>query len=94
MSPFEALYGRKFIVPISWDNPMKNFTFGQDLLREMEQELIRIRNNLKASQDKKKIYTYSKRTHKEFKVGDHVYIRVNPKIISLRMGTCAKLSHR
>jgi hypothetical protein len=43
-------------------------------------------------QDKKKSYVDRKRTHKEFKVGDHVYIRVKHKRISLRMGTCAKLA--
>jgi hypothetical protein len=29
---------------------------------------------------------------REFKVGDHVYLRVRPKKISLRMGACAKLT--
>jgi hypothetical protein len=47
---------------------------------------------LKVSHDRKKSYADSKRTHKEFKVGDHVYLRVKPKKSSLRMGTCAKLA--
>jgi hypothetical protein len=44
--------------------------------------------------DRQKSYADRNRTHKEFKVGDHVYIRVKPKRSSLRMGTCAKLSPR
>jgi len=56
--------------------------------------VTRINKNLKVAQQRQKIYADSKRTHKEFKVGDHVYIRVKPKRISLRMGTCAKLSPR
>jgi hypothetical protein len=58
----------------------------------MEQAMIKIRKNLKVAQDRKKSYADNKRTHKEFKVGDHVYLRVKPKRRSLRMGTCAKLA--
>ena len=32
--------------------------------------------------------------HREFNVGDHVYLRVRPKKSSLKLGTCAKLSPR
>jgi len=32
--------------------------------------------------------------HKEFKVGDHVYLRVKPKKRSLKLGGCAKLAPR
>ena len=30
----------------------------------------------------------------EFKVGDHVYLGVNPNKISLKLGSCAKLASR
>jgi ribosomal protein L21E len=62
------------------------------MLKEMEHEVVKIKQNLKVAQKRKKSHADNKRTHKEFKVGDHVYIRVNPKRSSLRMGTCAKLS--
>jgi hypothetical protein len=52
MSPFRALYGRKCRVPISWDNPVDRITLGPNLLKEMEQVVIKIRHNLKATQDK------------------------------------------
>jgi hypothetical protein len=94
MSPFEVLYGRKCRVPISWDNPVDKITLGPELLKEMEQAMIKIRQNLKVAQDRQKSYADSKRTHKEFKVGDHVYLRVKPKRSSLRMGMCAKLAPR
>ena len=32
--------------------------------------------------------------HREFSVGDHVYLRVKEKKISLKLGICAKLSPR
>jgi hypothetical protein len=79
MSPFEALYGRKCNTPVSWDNPADRAVVGPDLLREMEEKMVKIKNNLKASQDRKKIYANKGRTHKEFKVGDHVFLKVKEK---------------
>jgi hypothetical protein len=76
----------------SWDSPVDKITLGPKLLKEMEHAMVKIRLNLKVSQDKKNNYAYSKRTHREFKVGDHVYLRVKPKRSSLRMGMCAKLA--
>ena len=35
-----------------------------------------------------------KRVHKEFKIGDHVYLRVKPRKISLKLGICAKMEPR
>jgi hypothetical protein len=37
-------------------------------------------------------YEKNKRTHKDFKVVDHVYLQVKPKKSYLIMGTCAKLA--
>jgi hypothetical protein len=54
--------------------------------------MIKIRQNLKIAQDRQNSYADNKITHKEFKVGDHVYLRVKPKRSNLRMGTYAKLA--
>ena len=64
------------------------------MLKEMEQEIVNIKNNLKASQDRKKSYAYFKMVQKEFKVGDHVYLGVKPRKSSLMLGSCAKLEAR
>jgi hypothetical protein len=50
MCPFEALYGRKCNTPVSYDNPIDRAVVGPDLLREMEEKMIKIKKNLKASQ--------------------------------------------
>jgi hypothetical protein len=52
MSPFEALYGRKCNRPVSWDNPTDREVVGLDLLREMEEQMIKIKQNLKDAQDR------------------------------------------
>jgi hypothetical protein len=74
MSPFEALYGRQCNIPISWNNPVDRVTIGPDMLKEMEQQVIQIRQNLKIAQDRQKSYADRKRTPREFKAGDHVYL--------------------
>jgi hypothetical protein len=47
---------------------------------------------MKIAQDRKKSYADKNRTPREFKVGDHAYLRIRPRRSSLRMGTCAKLA--
>jgi hypothetical protein len=94
MSPFESLYGRQWKIPIRWSNRVDRITIGPNMLKEMEQQVIQIRKNLKIAQDRKKRYVDKKRTPREFKTGDHVYLRVRPRKSSLRMGACAKLAPR
>jgi hypothetical protein len=69
-------------------------TIGPDMLKEMEQQVIQIKQNLKTAQDRQKSYADRKRTHREFKTGDHVYLRIRPRKSSLRIGAWAKLAPR
>jgi exosome complex RNA-binding protein Rrp4 len=41
-----------------------------------------------------KRYANKNRTHKEFKVGDHVFLKVKANRSSLRLGNCSKLAAR
>jgi hypothetical protein len=91
-SPFEVLYGRKCRVSISLDSLVEKITLGPELLKEMEEAIVKIKQNFKIAQDRHKSYVNSKRTPREFKVGDHLYLQVKTKRISLRMGMCAKLA--
>ena len=65
---------------------------GTEFLKKMEEKMIKIKKNLKASQDRKKIYVDKNRTHREFKVGDHVFLKVKASRSSLRLGNCSKLA--
>jgi hypothetical protein len=94
MSPFEALYGRKCSTPVIWDNPADREVVGPDFLREMEEQMIKIKKNLKATQDRKKIYVDKGKTHREFKMGDHVFVKVKSNRSSLKLGNCSKLATR
>ena len=93
MSPCEALYRRRCRTLVTWDNSVNRIFLGPKLLKEMEQEVAKIMQNLKANQDRQKSYADKHRLH-EFSVGDHVYIRVKPRKSSLKPRICAKLSFR
>ena len=60
----------------------------------MEHEVAKIRQNLKASQDRHKSYADKHIVHRDFSVGDHVYLRVRPRKSFLKLGSCGKLSPR
>ena len=52
------------------DNPVNRVVLGPELLKEMEQEIVNIRQNLKAAQDRQKSYADKHRVNREFSVGD------------------------
>ena len=79
---------------VTWDNPVNRVVLGPELLKEMEQEVVKIRHNLKATTDRKKSYVDKHRVNRYFSVGDHVYLRVREKKSSLKLVSSAKLSLR
>jgi hypothetical protein len=68
MSPFESLYGRKCSTPVSWDNSTYRVLLGPEMLKEMEDEMVKIKQNLKVAQYRQKVYADNNRTTREFKV--------------------------
>ena len=94
MSLYEALYGRRCRTPVTWDNPVNRVVLHLELLKDMEQEVVKIRQNLKAAQNRQKSYADKHRVNKEFSVGDHVYLIAMENKSSLKLGSCAKLSPR
>lgn len=51
MSTFEVLYGNKCNIPIRWTNPVEYITLGPYMFKEMEQEVVKNRQNLKVAHD-------------------------------------------
>ena len=49
MSPFEALYGRRCKTPVSWDNPIDRVMVGHEMLKDVGEQVVRIRQNLKVA---------------------------------------------
>jgi len=54
MSPFEALYGRKCRTPLMWSEVGERSYFGPECIQEAEEQVAKIRENLKAAQSRKK----------------------------------------
>jgi hypothetical protein len=79
---------------VSWDNPTDRIIVGPKFFTEMEDQMIKIKKNSKDSQDRQKHYANKKITHIEFKVGDHVFLKVKSNRSSLKLGSCTKLAAR
>jgi hypothetical protein len=78
MTPFEFLYGRKYRIPLFWNEPGENQIFGPDILREAERQVQMVRENLKLAQSRQKNYTDNRRRELRFQVGNFVYLKVSP----------------
>jgi hypothetical protein len=79
---------------MSLDNPTDRTVFGPELLLEMEEQMVKIRHNLKVAQDMQKRCANKGRNQREFKVGDHVFLKVKVKPSSLNLRKCSKLAMR
>jgi hypothetical protein len=92
MSPFEALYGRKCNTPMIWDNLADRVVLGLEFLKDMEDQMFKIKKNLKVAQDRHKFYADKNKIAREFKVGEYVLLKVKTKKISLKLGSSTKLT--
>jgi hypothetical protein len=52
MNSFVELYGRKCNTSVSWDEPTDRVVVGPELIKEMEEHMMKIKQNLKAYQEK------------------------------------------
>jgi hypothetical protein len=78
MSPFEVLYGRRCHTPLNWIELGEKVIFGPDHVEEAEATIRHIQDNLRAAKSRQETYVNKRRRPLEFKVGDHVYLRVSP----------------
>ena len=94
MAPFEALYGRRCRIPLSWSQTGERKIFGPELVVEAEEKVKVIQANLRAAQSQQKSYFDKRREPLKFSVGDHVYLRVSPTRGVQRFGVKGKLAPR
>ena len=64
MSPFEALYGRKCNTLVRWDNPTDRVVLGPELLKDMEDQMVKIKKNLNATQYRQRSYADKNKTNR------------------------------
>jgi hypothetical protein len=94
MSPFEALYGRLCRTPLSWSESGERVIFGPNIVTEAEEKVKQIQANILVAQSRQKSYTNKRRSPLEFKVGNHIYLRVSPMKGVHRFGIKGKLAPR
>ena len=94
MSPFEALYGRKCRTPLLWSEVGEREFFGPTSIEEAEENVAKVRENLKAAQSRQKSYADKRRRDLSFEEGDHVYLKVSPLRGTKRFHVKGKLAPR
>jgi hypothetical protein len=68
--------------------------FGPDVLRNEEEQVRMIRDNLRVAQSRQKSYADTHRRELSFKVGDYVYLKVSPIRNVRRFNMKGKLAPR
>ncbi|WVZ63997.1 hypothetical protein U9M48_013583 [Paspalum notatum var. saurae] len=93
-SPFEALYGRRSRTPLFWNQTGEKQVFGPDFIRDAEQQIKMVRENLRVAQSRQKRYADVRRRDLIFKVDDFVYLKVSPMRGIRRFNVKGKLAPR
>jgi len=94
MAPFEALYNRKCISPLCWDKVGEGKHLGPDVVVQAVNKIRTIQEHLHTVHDRQKSWADTNRRPLEFKVGEHVFLRISPTKRLIRFGARGKLSLR
>ncbi|GJU05661.1 putative reverse transcriptase domain-containing protein [Tanacetum coccineum] len=93
-APFEALYGRKCRSHVLWAEIGESMLIGSKLVQEMTDNVVLIKEKLKAARDRQKSYAENRRKPLEFEVKDQVLLKVLPWKGVIRFGKKGKLAPR
>ncbi|GJR27771.1 putative reverse transcriptase domain-containing protein [Tanacetum coccineum] len=93
-APFEALYERKYRSPVIWTEVGESQLIGSEIMQEMTEKIIQIKERLKTARSRQKSYADKRRKSLEFQVGDRVLLKVSPWKGVVRFGKKGKLVPR
>ncbi|GJW16430.1 reverse transcriptase domain-containing protein [Tanacetum coccineum] len=93
-APFEALYGRKCRSHVLWAESKEGSLIGPELVLQMTDKVVLIKENLKAARDRQKSYADKRHKPLEFEVGDRVLLKVSPWKGVMRFRKKGKLAPR
>ncbi|WVZ59125.1 hypothetical protein U9M48_009318 [Paspalum notatum var. saurae] len=91
---FEALYGRRCRTPLHWNQPGEKQVFGPDIIKEAEEQMQVVRENMRVAQSRQKSYADHRRRDLSFEVGDYMYLKVSPMRRLRRFKVKGKLAPR
>jgi hypothetical protein len=92
MAPFDALYGCRCRTPLNLSEAAERTLFGPDLVKDAEERVHVIRENLKMAHMRQKSYNDKGTAPRHFEVGDYVYLKVSPTKGVQRFGVKGKLA--
>ena len=75
-----------------WTEVEESSITGPDLIRDTSEKVSLIRQRLLTAHSRQKSYASVRRRPLEFEVGDHVFLKVTPKMRVVRFGNRRKLS--
>ncbi|MCO5550091.1 hypothetical protein L7F22_003570 [Adiantum nelumboides] len=94
MTPFEAMYGYNCPTPINFLNSRNKVELSREMLEKMDNELAKIRGNIREAQKRHKLYYDKKHRVVEYEIGDMVFFKVIPEKSHLILGKDRRLSPR
>nr|GEU53434.1 reverse transcriptase domain-containing protein [Tanacetum cinerariifolium] len=74
-TPYKALYGRKCRPPVCWAEVGEAQLIGLEMIQEITEKIVLIKQRIQATQDRQKRYVDLKRKPMEFEVGDRVMLK-------------------
>jgi hypothetical protein len=80
MAPYEALYGRKCRTPLCWAEVGDKSIIGPEIIQETTLKIKSIQDKMRTAQSRQKSYADKRRRPLEFSEGDHVFLKVTPKL--------------
>nr|XP_016449381.1 PREDICTED: uncharacterized protein LOC107774385 [Nicotiana tabacum] len=92
MAPYEAMYGRRYRLPIGWFDVGEAELLGPYLFYQAMEKVKLIQEYLKTAQSRQKSYSDMRCRDLEFQVNDWVFLEVSPKKGVMRFGKKRKLS--
>nr|GEZ34183.1 putative reverse transcriptase domain-containing protein [Tanacetum cinerariifolium] len=91
-APLEALYGQKCRSLVSWAEVGDVQLTGPELIHEITEKIVQIKQRIQAARDHQKSYTDVRHKPLEFQVGDRVMLKVSPWKGVVRFGKREKLN--
>src|ERR1041385_7209972 len=75
-APFELLYGRRCRTPLNWSETGERQLFGTDMIKEAEEQVRIVRDQLKAAQSRQKSYYDHHHRQESYNLDEKAYLRV------------------
>jgi len=80
MAPYEVLYGRKCRTPLCWAEVGDKGIIALEIVQETTQKIKSIQEKMRTAKSRQKSYADKRHRPLEFSEGDHVFLKVTPKL--------------